>query len=82
MNYKFKKRSNVFIMFVCFMLLMVMSFSSAGCGYLVDEDQAIRAVSNMGFTDVKIENRHVFFLTFRGCSESDKAGFTVSGRNP
>lgn len=54
----------------------------AGCGFLVDEDQAVRAATNLGFTDVKVESRIIFFLRWRGCAENDDAGFTVSGANP
>jgi hypothetical protein len=49
---------------------------------LADEDQAVRAVTNLGFTDVKVESRAVFFLNLRGCSQGDSAGFTVTGNNP
>jgi hypothetical protein len=53
-----------------------------GCGFLADEDQAVRAATNLGFTEVKVESRAVFLLNWRGCSKSDDAGFTVTGKNP
>jgi len=53
-----------------------------GCGFMANEDQAVRAATNLGFTEVKVDSRAVFFLEWRGCSKSDAAGFTVSGKNP
>jgi hypothetical protein len=47
----------------------------------VDEDQAVRAVTNLGFTDVTVEDRSVFFMEWRGCSKSDDAVFIVHGKN-
>lgn len=82
MNYKSEKKSNIFIVLICLVFMIPISFSNSGCGFLVDEDQAVRAVNNMGFTEVRVESKHVFFLSFRGCSKNDKAGFTVVGRNP
>jgi hypothetical protein len=67
------------LMVVVVLMILV---SVIGCGFMSDEDQAIRAATNLGFTEVKVESRVVFFLRWRGCSESDDAGFTVIGKNP
>lgn len=64
------------------MLAVLLALSAAGCGFMADEDQAVRAATNLGFTEVKVESRAVFFLEWRGCSKSDDAGFTVTGKNP
>lgn len=61
-------------------LATIMGFTS--CGFLADEDQAVRAATNLGFTEVKVESRKVLFLKWRGCSQGDDAGFMVSGKNP
>lgn len=63
-------------------MAVIMLMAMAGCGFLADEDQAIRAATNLGFTEVKVESRAVAFLKWRGCSKSDDAGFTVTGKNP
>jgi len=63
-------------------ILVCCAIAVSRCGYMVDEDHAVRAVTNLGFTEVKIEGKAVFFLEYRGCSKSDDAGFTVSGKNP
>jgi hypothetical protein len=62
-------------------IILVAMATMAGCGFMVDKNQAIRAATNLGFTDVKIEDRAIFFLEWRGCSKSDDAGFTVTGKN-
>lgn len=61
-------------------LVTIIGFT--GCGFLADEDQAVRAITNLGFTEVKVESRKVLFLGWRGCSKSDDAGFMVRGKNP
>jgi len=63
-------------------IMLVALVALSGCGFMVDEDQAVRAATNLGFTEVKVESRAVAFLEWRGCSKSDDAGFTVSGKNP
>lgn len=82
---KAEKREN--LRFVAFLLAMLALCpltvaAHSGCGFLADEDQAIRAATNLGFTEVKVESRAVAFLEWRGCSRSDDAGFTVTGKNP
>lgn len=67
------------------LLLSAMAFVIAfaiGCGCLVGEEQAVRAVTNLGFTDVKVESKSVTLVEWHGCSKSDDAAFKVSGKNP
>lgn len=63
-------------------LVLVAMVFATGCGCLVDEAQAVRAVTNLGFTDVKVESKSVAFVEWHGCSKSDDAAFKVSGKNP
>ncbi len=75
------RRFGLALLFMLFLCLPVVAFHT-GCGFMADEDQAVRAVTNLGFTDVKVESRMVFFLDWRGCGKSDDAGFRVSATNP
>lgn len=77
-NLKFSAFMLAVLLFCCAPALV----ASTGCGFLADEDQAIRAATNLGFTEVRVESRAVLFLAVRGCSGTDDAGFTVTGRNP
>jgi hypothetical protein len=63
-------------------VLLAAILGIAGCGFLADEEQAVRAVTNLGFTEVSVQSRKVLFLEWRGCSKSDDAGFVVTGKNP
>jgi len=45
---------------IVLLIIMAVSMCLAGCGFLADEAQAVRAVTNLGFTDAKVESRAVF----------------------
>ena len=53
-----------------------------GRGACVESEQAIRAMENMGFSDVKVIDKSIWFVGFRGCSSHDGAMFMARGINP
>ena len=62
--------------------LIILLMLLAGCGAFVEDGLAIKAVRDFGFSDVRIEERHIFFVEWRGCGRGDDAAFKVSGVNP
>jgi len=68
------------IISIVFVSLLILS--PLGCGYLVDESEAVRAATDMGFTEVRVTDRSVFLSTLKGCSKGDAVAFSVSGKNP
>lgn len=54
-----------------------------GCGAVVaDEDTAINAARDAGYTDIEVIDKTTFLVQARGCGEEDVVRFTVRGRNP
>lgn len=51
-------------------------------GFFVEENVAVKSLEQAGYEDVKVINRAVFFLSFRGGSRSDSVRFTCSAKNP
>lgn len=52
------------------------------CGAFVSESTAVNALSNQGFSDIKITNKSIYFITWGGCAESDAAKFDATAKNP
>ena len=53
----------------------------SSCGYLVDDTNTINAVQKQGYSNVKIEDKSVWFNKWRGCSEEDKATYDITATN-
>lgn len=64
-------------------LLIIIGIALFGecCGVLVDNSEAVNALSNQGFSDIKITDKSVMFMSWRGCSESDAAKFDATAKN-
>jgi hypothetical protein len=75
------KIKSILKMLVVLFALTISVAPLLGCGCLVEEEQAIQAMTNFGFTDVKVESRFIFFVQWQGCSKSDAVGFHVNGMN-
>lgn len=55
--------------------------TSTGCGNLVDDQTALRAVKDEGYTKATITEKHTVAPGFYGCDEKDTAGFEVDATN-
>jgi hypothetical protein len=69
-----------FILFIVLILATVVLEGS--CGSMVPEREAIRAAETMGFSNVRVVKRDIYFVSCRGGSEKDNVRFTVEGTNP
>ena len=65
------------ILFVC----LAVACLSSGCGFLVSDDHTVEAVERQGYSDVKIQRIHVFFVHYFGCSKEDDAAYKMSAKN-
>jgi len=63
-----------------FIFIFVLFISS--CGALVDEQVAVNALQNAGFTNIKITDKDYILYAFRGCSEDDSVIFMATATNP
>jgi hypothetical protein len=50
-------------------------------GFLVNSNDALRAVQNAGYTQPTIVAEHRFLASFAGCDTGDSAGFEVDAIN-
>lgn len=50
-------------------------------GYYVSDKDVIEAVEAYGFSDVKIEDKDLFWIDWSGCGKDDDALFEVSATN-
>ncbi len=51
-------------------------------GIYVSEARAVKTLETNGFTDIEIVNKDVFFISWRGCGDSDVAAFDAKAINP
>lgn len=77
-----KKNSCFGTMFLLVLGFIVICFFLVPKGMLVDEDVAIRALETQGFSDVKIVDRQVYFISCKGGGEGDDVRFTCLATNP
>jgi len=64
-----------------FFALLALVSSLSSCGYMVSEDDALAAAKRAGLKDVSMKSAHQLAPTWNGCSDSDSAGFKVTGVN-
>ncbi|MFH0779712.1 MAG: hypothetical protein V1928_02525 [Parcubacteria group bacterium] len=50
-------------------------------GVLVDENDAVNALNKQGYSKVKVIDRSLFLLGWRGCSVGSAAKFTAEANN-
>jgi len=48
----------------------------------ISEDVAYNVAEGLGYTDVEVTSKEIWFIQFNGCGESDQALFHVHGVNP
>jgi hypothetical protein len=51
------------------------------CGILNTENDALSALTAAGFTNPRVESKHVVFPEFHKCGKGDAAAFTCSAEN-
>jgi len=62
--------------------LLAFGLAVGGCGYMVGEDDAVKAATSSGMSDVTVLSTHQLSPHwFGGCSGSDDAAFKMAGMN-
>jgi hypothetical protein len=61
-------------------ILIILSMLS-GCGYLVNENDALDAARANGLKGVIITESHQIAPEWYGCGDNDVAGFEIRGKN-
>jgi hypothetical protein len=51
-------------------------------GGMTSQDKAVHAAEDLGFTNVKVISKDIWFVGFTGCDVKDNARFTVHGTGP
>lgn len=65
-----------------FVVFFVIVFFAIFGGIWADPQLAIRAAENQGFSQVRIVDKSWFAVSFKGCSNSDAAKFSIKAINP
>ena len=68
-------------MMVLLITIFVIFSWEFGIGILTSERTAIRAAEVQGFTNIRIIDKAIVLLSWRGCSSSDAARFSVEAKN-
>ncbi|OGZ12684.1 MAG: hypothetical protein A3C93_06280 [Candidatus Lloydbacteria bacterium RIFCSPHIGHO2_02_FULL_54_17] len=63
---------------IVFVIVLIIEF---GFGMMVSEKSAIEAARVNGFGDIKVTDKAIVFMSWRGCSSADDARFTVEATN-
>jgi len=63
-------------------IFIVITFATLFRGVFVDSDEAVRALQTQGYSDIKITDKAIFFISLRGGSREDAAMFTAHAKNP
>lgn len=70
---------NVLLYIIVFAFFAILD----GCpGQFVENDRAVKALETQGYSDVKITDKSVYFVSWKGCSSSDSAKFDAIATNP
>lgn len=68
---------------ISFIIMVALVFLITGaCGAMTPESKAINAAEDVGYTDVTVVDKSIFFTQFLGCGKEDTARFTVRGVSP
>ena len=62
-------------------LFGIVCLSFTGCGAFVNDSDVVRAVEKQGYSDVSIQDSHIFFVNWRGCSKEDDAAYSLVATN-
>lgn len=52
-----------------------------GAGILASESSAVRAAEVQGFTNIRVTDKAIIFLSWRGCGSGDAARFSIEAKN-
>ena len=69
----------VLIVLFCVLWVILFGFPT---GILVDEQKAINALEDAGYSQIEITDRAIFFIRFRGGDRRDSVRFTAKALNP
>ena len=68
--------------FVVILLVVLGGWVLQGCGACVDDANVKKAVEKQGYSEVRLTDKSIFFITFRGCSKEDSAKYSARAKNP
>lgn len=63
------------------LMVSLIIFALIGCGAFVNGNDVINAVEKQGYSNVTVVDKSIFFISFRGCGESDSAVFKLEATN-
>ena len=69
------------VMVITAILGIATVMTSTGCGNLVNDETALRAVKDEGYTAATITEKHTIVPGLYGCDDKDTAGFDVTATN-
>ncbi len=52
-----------------------------GCGALVNDEETVIAVEKQGWSNVKLQDSHIFFVSWQGCGRDDAVAYEMTGEN-
>jgi len=76
-----KKKKGLALIEVLLLIWILIMIASLWRGYLVNDDFAVKALENHGFSNVEVVDRGVFLVGFRGGSASDAVIFRTRAIN-
>jgi len=62
-------------------LFLILVGLDATCGTCVSKESTVNAVEKQGYSNIEVLDKNVFFVSWRGCSGSDDAMFTMKATN-
>lgn len=75
-------KSSLSLLGLLVIFLVVFFAWEFGSGILTSEDTAIKAAEVQGFSDVRVTNKAIVLLRWRGCGSGDSARFSLRAKNP
>lgn len=69
-----------FRMYVLMVVIVVLLYTISGV--LVSPSKAIHAAEDLGYTNIRIVSKDIWFTGFKGCGGGDSALFIVHGTGP
>jgi len=67
---------------IAWLILMIVALAwEFGIGILASEESAVKAAEVQGFSEVRVTDKAIVLLSWRGCGSGDVARFSVSAKN-
>lgn len=68
------------VLLILFIIVVLVGYTCRGA--CADSTETKQAIEKQGYSNVKITDKSIFFVGWRGCSSNDAIQYDVTAKNP